>query len=129
MSQLIVMVGYKRVMFQMQYLQVLFEAACFSEQFDTSFKKIGQNMARCWPKNRFPKICCELVEISKKEHNFIILSHIKIVLVSIPMFLISRNWLKVSKILKIPYKGDPTFVERWSKFFAKRAQLYHLKSY
>ena len=31
----------KRVMFQMQHLQVLFEAACFSEHFDNSFKKIG----------------------------------------------------------------------------------------
>ena len=33
--------GEKRVMFQMQYLQVSFEAAYFSEHFDTSFKKIG----------------------------------------------------------------------------------------
>ena len=29
----------KRVTFQMQHLQVLFEAAGFSEHFDTSFKK------------------------------------------------------------------------------------------
>ena len=37
----IIAVGYIGVMFQMQYLQVLFEAACFSEHFDPSYKKIG----------------------------------------------------------------------------------------
>ena len=47
------MVGYTGVMFQMQYLQVSFEAACFSEYFDTSFKKIGLKMTLLRPKNYF----------------------------------------------------------------------------
>ena len=40
-------------MFQMQYLQVSFEAACFSEHFDTSFEKISLKMTLCRPKNYF----------------------------------------------------------------------------
>ncbi len=71
-------------------------------------------------KNWNPKIGCKLVKISKKRHNIIIVSHIKVILVSIPMILISRNWLKVSKILETSYKGGPTFVVLWSKFFAKK---------
>ncbi len=114
-------VGYKWVMFQMQYLQVLFEAAYFSEQFDTSFKKIGQKMARCRPKNWNPKICRKLVEISKKRHNFIILSHIKLGLVSIPMCLISRNWLKVSKVLKTSYKGESCICCALVEIFRKKS--------
>ena len=35
--------GEKRVMFQMQYLQVLYEAAYFSEQFDTFQKNRSKN--------------------------------------------------------------------------------------
>ena len=45
--------GYTGVMFQMQYLQVLFEAAYFSEHFDTSFEKIGLKMMLRRPKNYF----------------------------------------------------------------------------
>ena len=47
------MVGYTEVMFQMQYLQVSFEAAYFSEHFDTSFEKIGLKMMLRRPKNYF----------------------------------------------------------------------------
>ena len=47
------MVGYTGVMFQMQYLQVSFEAAYFSEHFDTSFEKIGLKMMLRRPKNYF----------------------------------------------------------------------------
>ena len=46
-------VGYTGVMFKMQYLQVSFEAACFSEHFDTSFEKIGSKMMLRRPKNYF----------------------------------------------------------------------------
>ena len=50
---MLVVVGYTGVMFKMQYLQVSFEAACFSEHFDTSFKKIGLKMMLRRPKNYF----------------------------------------------------------------------------
>ena len=46
-------VGYTGVMFQMQYIQVSFKAACFSEHFDTSFKKIGLKMTLRRLKNYF----------------------------------------------------------------------------
>ena len=45
--------GEKRVMFQMQHLQVLFEAAHHPEHFDTFFNKIGQKMRQRRPKNQF----------------------------------------------------------------------------
>ena len=40
-TSIIAVVGYTGVMFQMQYLQVSSEVACFSGHFDTSFKNIG----------------------------------------------------------------------------------------
>ena len=38
---IILVVGYTGVMFQMQYLQVSSEAACFSEHFDTSLRSMS----------------------------------------------------------------------------------------
>ncbi len=62
----------------MQYLQVLFEAACFSEQFDTYFKKIGTVPAE---NTKSQKIVANWSIFKKKSTNIIILSHIKLILV------------------------------------------------
>jgi len=50
---IILVVGYKMVMFQITERKSSLDAACAPEHFDTFFEKIGQKLSGCRPKNDF----------------------------------------------------------------------------
>ncbi len=83
------------------------------------FFQIGQKMAGCRQQLIFPKFVVSWSKFPKKCITSS-LCHIKLFLVSIPMFLISMNWLKVSKVLKTSYKGESHICCELVKIFHKK---------